>query len=131
MKTATIISTILISGFILTIAPLAHAAAVDSALGKLNTIGGITGFGETRGGDVGLYEKIAAVINILLGFAGVVAVIFIIYAGFRWITASGNEEQVKEARGNIRNAVIGLVVIFLAFVITNFVTKSLIDVIGG
>lgn len=108
------------------------ASAVGDARGKLNAIGSITGLGRVDvSTDAGLYEKIAAVINILLGFAGVIATIYIIVAGIQWITASGNEEQVTEARGNIRNAVIGLVVIFLAFVITNFVTKSLIDVIGG
>lgn len=111
---------------------VAHATAVDSALGKLNNIGGITGLGQVDvSSDAGLYTKISAIINILLGFVGVVAVIYILYAGFRWITAGGNEEQISEARGNIRNAVIGLAVVFLAFVVTNFVITSLIDVIGA
>lgn len=105
--------------------------ALQKAKDKLGVIGKDTGLGTIQSGDAGLYEKIAAVINILLGFVGVVAVIFILYAGFKWITAGGNEEQITGARGNIRNAVIGLVVVFLAFVITNFVTKSLIDVIGS
>lgn len=108
------------------------ASAAGDARGKLNAIGSITGLGRVDvSTDAGLYEKIAAIINILLGFVGVVAVIFILYAGFKWITAGGNEEQITEARGNIRNAVIGIVVVFLAFVITNFVTKSLIDVISS
>ncbi len=128
----TVIKTIV--SFLLTfaVASAAHASAVGNARFKLDSIGRITGLGSVNvSSDAGLYEKIAAAINILLGFVGVVAVVFIIYAGFKWITASGNEEQVTEARGNIRNAVIGLVIIFLAFVITNFVTKSLIDVIAG
>lgn len=108
------------------------ASAVGEARFKLDDIGKITGLGRTTtSSDAGLYPKIAAIINILLGFVGVVAVVFILYAGFRWITAGGNEEQITEARGNIRNAVIGIVVIFFAYIITNFVTKSLIDVISA
>ncbi|MDZ4221355.1 MAG: pilin [Patescibacteria group bacterium] len=108
-----------------------HAqSAVGSARGKLNAIGGITGLGQVDvSHDAGLYTKISAIINILLGFIGVVALVYILYAGFRWITASGNEDQVTEARNNIRNAVIGLVVVFLAFVITNYVITALIGII--
>jgi len=108
------------------------ASAVDTARGKLSIIGEKTGFGKaTTLSDVGLYDKIASIINIALGFIGIIAVIFVIYAGFRWITAGGNEEQVTKSKETIRNAVIGIAIIMLAFVITNFVTKSLIDVIQG
>ena len=41
-----------------------------------------------------LKEIIANIINIALGFLGVLAVIFILYGGFLWMTAAGNEEQV-------------------------------------
>jgi len=108
------------------------ASAVGEARGKLNIIGTITGLGSVDvSSDAGLYDKIASIINTLLGFVGVVSVVLIIYAGFRWMTASGNEEQITDAKGTIRNAVIGIAVIFLAFVVTNFVTKSLIDVFGS
>jgi len=104
--------------------------AFNSARGKLDIIGGITGFGTTdKTGDVGIYDKIASIINILLGFVGIVAVIYIIFAGFKWMTAEGNEEQIKQAKATIKNAVIGLGIVFLAFVIINFITKSLIDVV--
>ncbi|OJI06541.1 hypothetical protein BK004_02990 [bacterium CG10_46_32] len=108
------------------------ASAVGDARGKLNIVGGITELGNVNiSSDAGLYDKIASIINTLLGFVGVVSVVLIIYAGFRWMTASGNEEQITDAKGTIRNAVIGIAVIFLAFVVTNFVTKSLIDVFGS
>ncbi|MBI1961525.1 MAG: hypothetical protein HYS45_02385 [Parcubacteria group bacterium] len=74
-----------------------------------------------------LKGSIANVVNILLGFLGILAVIIILYAGFKWMTASGNEEQVGEARKMLLQAVIGLVIIMLAWVITNFVTSQ----IGG
>jgi hypothetical protein len=102
---------------------------VDSLKGKLGTFGGQTGLGSS--GDAELTPKIAAIINIVLGFVGVVAVIFIIYAGFRWITAGGNDEKVTEARGHIKNALIGLVVVFLAFIIVNFTVDRITRATGA
>jgi len=105
------------------------ASAVGEARGKLNIIGGITGLGRVDvSSDAGLYEKIAAIINILLGFAGVIATIYIIVAGIRWITASGNEEDITKAKGTIRNAVIGIVVVLGAYVLINFVIGELIGI---
>ena len=61
------------------------------------------------------------VINILLALAGAVAVIYVIIGGYQYTTASGNAEQAAAARSTILNALIGLLVIFAAFAIVNFV----------
>lgn len=103
--------------------------AFDDARGNLNIIGNKTGFGETEAeGDLGVYAKIASVINILLGFAGIIATIFIIYAGIKWITAQGNDEQVSSAKNTIRDAIIGIVIIFTAYIIVNFVITNLVEI---
>jgi len=70
---------------------------------------------------------IASIINIALGFLGVVAVVFILYGGFLWMTAAGNEEQVGKARKLITQAVVGLAIIFAAYIIANFVIGQLKD----
>ncbi len=101
-------------------------SAFDNAKTRLNKIGDITGFKTNADSD--LYSKIAGVINILLGFAGIIATILVIYGGFKWITAQGNEDQVKSARNTIRDAVIGIIIIFLAYVIVNFVVDKLIAI---
>ena len=72
------------------------------------------------GKSADLKDTIANIINIALGFLGIVAVVIIIYAGFKWMTAAGNEDQAGEAKKMITQAVAGLVVIFLAWVIANF-----------
>ena len=66
-------------------------------------------------------------INIALGFLGILAVIIIIFAGFKWMTASGNEDQVADAKKMLTQAVIGLAIIFLAYIIVKFVTGQLAD----
>lgn len=80
------------------------------------------------GQNTDVKDTIAQVINIALGFLGVLAVIIIIYAGFKWMTAGGNEENVADARKMIVQAIIGLVIIFAAWIIATFVIDRLRDV---
>ena len=67
------------------------------------------------------------IIQILLAVAGVVAVIFLIIGGFRYITAGGNEETAESARKTLTNAIIGIVIIILAFVIVNVIANALVS----
>jgi hypothetical protein len=127
------LSTIIITGIFILLPMFAQAQTqqnvFDRARGKLNIIGGITEFGTTaETGDVGLYDKIATVVNIVLGFAGILAMIYVIYAGIKWISAQGNEEEVKTAKRIIRDAVIGIAVIFLAYVAVNFVISEAVNI---
>lgn len=64
---------------------------------------------------------ITTVTNLLLGIAGAVAVIFIIVGGIQYSTSGGSEDKTRTAKSTITNAVIGLIVTILAFVIVNFV----------
>jgi len=65
------------------------------------------------------------VINILLTFAGVVAVVYLIIGGYQYITSAGNAEQAGAAKNTILYAIIGLVVIFAAYLIIDYVLTSL------
>lgn len=66
------------------------------------------------------------IINIILGFLGIVAVIIILMAGFQWMTAGGEEEKVTEARQRLIQGAIGLVLIIAAWVIAYFVIDQLV-----
>jgi hypothetical protein len=61
------------------------------------------------------------IINTFLLLASVLALAFIIIGGFRYITSSGNQEDVEQAKKTVTYAVVGLLVIILAAVIVNFV----------
>jgi len=74
------------------------------------------------------YDMIGMIINILLGFLGVVFLILIIYGGITWMTAGGNEEKVKKTISLITQATIGLAIILAAFLLTNFVIFKVIEV---
>jgi len=56
-------------------------------------------------------ELVGRIINIALGFLGVIAIGLISYAGFVWMSSNGDEEKITKAKGILKNAVIGLVII--------------------
>ncbi|MCH7492620.1 Ig-like domain-containing protein, partial [Patescibacteria group bacterium] len=83
---------------------------------------------------LGTADLLSTVINVVqwaLGFLGLVAVIFIMYGGFIWMTAAGNQEKVAKAKQIIQRAVIGLVIVLLAWAIVLFVIDRTSTLSGG
>lgn len=76
-------------------------------------------------------QIIGQIINVALSFLGIFFLGLMLYGGFRWMNAQGDNEEVKKAKDIIRNAIIGLVVIVAAFAISNFVLSSLVNVTTG
>ena len=71
-------------------------------------------------------ERILAnLIQIALGIVGLILIILIIYGGWIWGSARGNEERVTYAQNLIRNSVIGVIIIFSAYFITAFVVGKI------
>lgn len=62
-------------------------------------------------------------INIFSAIIGVVAVVMIIFGGFRYITSGGNDSSVTSAKNTILYAVIGLIIVALAQLLVRFVLK--------
>ncbi len=73
-------------------------------------------------------QIIGMIINAVLGLVGVIFLIIIIYSGFQWMTAGGNEETITKAKKRLTNATIGLIIIFAAFIITNFIVFKILDI---
>ncbi len=82
-------------------------------------------------GTKDLREGIMAIVNVLLGFLGIIAIIIILYGGFVWMTAAGNEEKVGQAKKIITAGIIGLVIIFVSYAIASFVISQLITATGA
>lgn len=64
---------------------------------------------------------VTELLNLVYEWTGIIAVLVIIIAGYLFMTARGDPTQIKRSKDAIRGAVIGLVVVLLAFVITQFV----------
>jgi len=100
------------------------AQAFQDALDRVGDVGGEAGIDSTTE----LPELIGQIINIILGFLGIVLLLLILYAGFLWMTAGGDDDKVKTARQIIANSIIGLIIIVAAFAISNFVLGALVDI---
>jgi Type IV secretion system pilin len=64
---------------------------------------------------------IGSIIQLIFVLAVIVALLYLIYGGFRWLVSGGDKTQVGAAREHIVAAVIGLVIIFLSYFILNLI----------
>ena len=78
-----------------------------------------TGLGQ---GDV--RDTVGSIINIGLTLLGTVALVLVVYSGFLWMTAAGNDDQIGKAKSILSASVIGLVIILSAYSITRFVVQK-------
>lgn len=69
-------------------------------------------------------DLIALIINIFSIIVGVVSVIMIIIGGLKYITSSGDSNNVQSAKNTILYAIIGLVIVALAQIIVRFVLSK-------
>ena len=88
---------------------------VDRAQHVANTAG------YTSLGSEVFPNTVGAVINTVMTFVGMLFLLFMIYAGYLWMTARGEDEQVKKATGIIKTSVIGLIILLSAYAISNFI----------
>jgi hypothetical protein len=68
---------------------------------------------------------IGSAVKSVLGATGVIALIMFVWGGFLWMTAGGNTELVKKAKGTVVWASIGLVVVFASYAIVQFIISAL------
>lgn len=113
--------TTLVAVFALAVTPVL-AQSLDTGL----EYGTFTGLGTKD-----LREGVMAIVNVLLGFLGIVAIIIILYGGFVWLTSAGNEDKVGQAKKIITAGIIGLVIIFISYAIATFVITELISATGA
>lgn len=71
-----------------------------------------------------LESKISKAINIFSVIVGIVAVVMVIYGGFRYVTSGGKQESVTNAKNTLLYAVVGLIIVALSQAIVHFVLKS-------
>ena len=71
-------------------------------------------------------ELIGRIIHAALGIVGSIALAMFIYGGFTWMTAAGNSEKVQKGKDVLIWATLGLVIIFSAYALVNFVIQKAI-----
>jgi hypothetical protein len=68
---------------------------------------------------------IITLFNWVYGFAGIVAVFFIVYGAVLYVTTQGDYAKIRQASQTIAFALVGLAVVLVAAAITNFVAKAI------
>jgi hypothetical protein len=101
---------------------LAYAqSAVSNGL-QSSGLQSIFGTGGLNGSQ-SLSDLITRVIDILLTFAAVIAIVFVIIGGYQYLASGGNEESAEKGKKTLINAIIGVVVIVLAYAIINVIVN--------
>jgi hypothetical protein len=101
-----------------------HAQTGDKAL---DAFAQKSGYDASNQNESSLEAIISKAINFGLSLVAVIFLGMLIYAGIRWMTAMGNDEKSKKAKDTIEAAVIGLVIVTLAYAITSLVFTRLMS----
>ncbi len=91
-------------------------SSARSGLSSAASGAGLKGIGSD---DISI--RAGQIIKSILGFIGVVFLVYTLIGGFMWMTAGGNSQRVSDGVSYIKNGVIGIVIILSAYAITNFV----------
>jgi hypothetical protein len=101
-------------------------ALAQSSAENFNTVGSQAGLS----GGADLFTIIGRIINVALGFVGIILLGLLLYAGYLWMTSGGDAGKIEQAKLYIRNAIIGLIIIASSFAIVNFILAQLAGVTG-
>ena len=82
---------------------------------------------KTDESENNLMKRLQAIVNVVLGVIGFVAVVYIVIGGVQYATSAGDTGKITKAKNTIMYAVIGLVVALLAFAIVNFVLDNVMQ----
>ena len=68
----------------------------------------------------GIGEIVSVALNYAFTFAGIALLLYFIFGGFQLFTSGGDQKKVAEGKATITNAVVGFVIVFVAFWIVQF-----------
>lgn len=108
---------LLLAGFLV-------AGGVFAAGYGLTETGGAAGFTDA---DTDIYGTTGKLVTIGLSLLGFVFFGYTLYAGIRWMIARGQSEYVEKAQKSLEGAIIGLVIVTLAYALATFILKRFND----
>jgi len=76
--------------------------------------------------DTTISQNVGKVIKSALSLVGTVFLILTVYAGFLWMTASGDDAQVEKAMNIVKRSAIGFIIVVAAYSLTAFVIGNVL-----
>lgn len=128
---STVCSLFLLSLLIVPLVISAQTAAAapteptPALINRLTNVAGQGGF-QTDETKASTAIIIGTIIGAFLGFLGITFIVILIIAGFEYMRARGNDEEIHKAISSIREAIIGLVIAMSSYAIWNFIFKNII-----
>lgn len=112
------------------LAPAAFIYAQEVPVYDLVTEGGLPGFSDSIAvSDSGFVAFIRHSIEIMIGFATILAVVMIIYGGLKYMTSAASPSK-SNAKQTIQNSLLGLLLALSAFIILNTINPALVNIRG-
>lgn len=75
-------------------------------------------------GGSNVAKTIQNVVIFFIVLAVIIALLYLLYGGIKWITSRGEKDQVEAARNHIIAAIVGLIVVFLAIFIVSIILAA-------
>lgn len=113
------LSLLLYPGFCQAAGTFFNDTIITEMNGLAKDVAGNGGYSVDTGSNIG-----SIIAQVLVGFYAVLGIVFLIYiilAGFKYMNARGDDQKTQQALDQIRHAVIGLIIILAAYSITWFV----------
>ena len=119
----TILTILSVSGVFVSLPVFAATSAYDACKYQPNSAACADKTPVTNNATVA--TRIGNVLDTVYLVVGILAVIFIVYAGIRYVTSVGQPDKVKLAQKQLTYAIVGLIVALMAFAITRFVVARI------
>jgi amino acid transporter len=110
--------------------PMGASAQLDLGADLTKNAAGTAGYdGNTN--EQTFAQLIGTIIKGFLSFIGVIFLVLMVYAGYLWMTAQGEESQIEKAQEIIKSSIIGLIITVGAYTITAFVVPKIVGKATG
>ncbi len=94
----------------------------QNAVGQAGSAAKISGVETGKGVE----DYVATLTSIALSLIGIIFFILMFYGGYKWMLARGDQKEVEVAKDTIFRALIGLIVVILAYALSQFVIERLV-----
>lgn len=107
--------------------PVLATPDINELTGK---VADVAGYNKNDTSETALSQRVGGIIKVTLSFVGTMFLALTVYAGFLWMTASGNEDQVKKATSILTMATVGLIIVLAAYGVTSFIVSRATSEMG-